>query len=75
MPPGDKCAVCHRGGTLPFDDDPGLVLEGAFSIYKLIKNDRSFGIHNPAYTLKILEDAIEKVKERNLTNQARAKKF
>ena len=27
--PGDKCATCHRGGTLPFDDDPTLVLENA----------------------------------------------
>ena len=25
--PGDKCATCHRGGTLPFDNDPDLVLE------------------------------------------------
>lgn len=27
--PGGKCATCHRGGTLPFDNDPALALENA----------------------------------------------
>jgi len=56
--PGDKCATCHRGGTLPFDDDPNLVLENAYTNYKLIKNDRSWGVHNPKYTRKLLTDSI-----------------
>ncbi len=63
FPPGDKCAKCHRGGTLPFDNDPKLILENAYTNYKLIGNDRSFGVHNPAYTLKLLEDSIKSVKK------------
>jgi predicted CXXCH cytochrome family protein len=59
--PGDKCATCHRGGTLPFDDDPELVLESAYTNYKLIKNDRSWGVHNPPYVRKLLEDSIAAV--------------
>ena len=39
--PGDKCATCHRGGTLPFKNDPDLTLENAYTNYKLIRNDRS----------------------------------
>ena len=61
--PGDKCATCHRGGTLPFDDDPTLVLENAYTNYKLVANDRSWGIHNYQYTKLLLEDSI-----RSLTN-------
>jgi hypothetical protein len=60
--PGDKCATCHRGGTLPFDNDPSLVLENAYTNYKLIKNDRSWGVHNPEYSKKILADSIASVK-------------
>jgi hypothetical protein len=60
--PGDKCATCHRGGTLPFGDDPKLVLENAYTNYKLIKNDRSWGIHNPAYVKKLLTDSIASVR-------------
>jgi hypothetical protein len=56
--PGDKCASCHRGGTLPFDDDPNLVLEQAYTNYKLIGNDRSWGIHNFRYTRQLLEDSL-----------------
>jgi predicted CXXCH cytochrome family protein len=59
--PGDKCATCHRGGTLPFDDDPRLVLENAYTNYKLIKNDRSWGVHNPRYVKKLLADSIAAV--------------
>ncbi|MHB0885613.1 MAG: carboxypeptidase regulatory-like domain-containing protein [Bacillota bacterium] len=61
--PGDKCATCHRGGTLPFKDDPDLVLERAYTNYKLIKNDRSWGVHNPSYVLQLLDDSIKHVKE------------
>ena len=60
--PGDKCATCHRGGTLPFNDDPELVLENAYTNYKLIGNDRSWGVHNYNYTVKLLTDSIEAVK-------------
>jgi hypothetical protein len=56
--PGDKCAVCHRGGTMPFDNDPQLVLENAYTNYKLVGNDRSWGIHNYAYTKRLLEDSL-----------------
>jgi predicted CXXCH cytochrome family protein len=60
--PGDKCATCHKGGTVPFQDDPKLVLEDAHTNYKLVKNDRSWGIHNPPYVVKLLEDSIRSVK-------------
>lgn len=56
--PGDKCATCHRGGTLPFDNDPDLLLESAYTNYKLIGNDRSWGIHNPGYIRRLLIDSI-----------------
>ena len=56
--PGDKCATCHRGGTMPFDDDPHGVLERAYTNYKLVGNDRSWGVHNPTYVLRLLDDAI-----------------
>ncbi len=59
--PGDKCATCHRGGTMPFDDDPRLVLENAYTNYKLVKNDRSWGVHNPRYIKKLLADSIASV--------------
>ena len=59
--PGDKCATCHRGGTLPFDDDPYLILENAYTNYKLIGNDRSWGVHNPRYVEKLLVDSIAAV--------------
>jgi len=59
--PGDKCATCHRGGTVPFTDDPGLALENAYTNYKLVKNDRSWGVHNPKYVRKLLADSIAAV--------------
>ncbi len=62
--PGDKCATCHRGGTLPFDDDPELVLENAYTNYKLVMNDRSWGIHNPKYVEALLDDSIASVREK-----------
>jgi predicted CXXCH cytochrome family protein len=55
--PGDKCAICHRGGTLPFDNDPLRILEKAYTNYKLIKNDRSWGIHNVEYVFQLLDDS------------------
>ncbi|MGE5552694.1 MAG: cytochrome c3 family protein [Betaproteobacteria bacterium] len=61
--PGDKCATCHRGGTLPFDHDPKLVLENAYTNYKLVKNDRSWGIHNYRYTKQLLEDSLRSLEE------------
>lgn len=60
--PGDKCATCHRGGTLPFDQDSQLVLENAYTNYKLVKNDRSWGVHNYEYIRQLLEDSINAVK-------------
>lgn len=57
--PGDKCATCHRGGTLPFEKDPWLILENAYTNYKLIGNDRSWGIHNPGYVRRLLLDSIQ----------------
>jgi hypothetical protein len=58
--PGN-CARCHKGGTVPFLDDPGLVLENAYTNYKLIANDRSRGIHNPKYIKKLLQDSIDSI--------------
>ena len=59
--PGN-CARCHKGGTLPFLDDPENILEHAYTNYKLIVNDRSRGIHNPGYIKKLLQDSIASVK-------------
>ena len=54
-----KCARCHKGGTVPFLDDPDEILENAYTNYKLFVNDRSYGIHNPGYTKKLLQDSID----------------
>jgi predicted CXXCH cytochrome family protein len=59
-----KCSKCHRGGTLPFvNDTETQVLEHAYTNYKLILQDRSFGIHNPGYTERLLDDSIAAVQE------------
>ena len=58
--PGN-CARCHKGGTVPFLDDPDNILENAYTNYKLIMNDRSSGIHNPGYIKKLLEDSIHSI--------------
>ena len=58
-----KCARCHKGGTVPFLDDPDEILENAYTNYKLFVNDRSYGIHNPGYTRKLLQDSIDSVKQ------------
>ena len=60
--PGN-CARCHKGGTVPFLDDPDQILENAYTNYKLIVNDRSRGVHNPGYVKKLLEDSIQSVKQ------------
>jgi hypothetical protein len=60
--PGN-CARCHKGGTVPFLDDPALVLENAYTNYKLIVNDRSKGVHNPGYVKKLLQDSIQSIKD------------
>jgi len=58
-----RCARCHHSGvTVPFLDDPNMVLENAYTNYKLIMNDRSFGIHNPGYVKKLLQDSLNAVK-------------
>jgi hypothetical protein len=57
-----SCARCHKGGTVPFLDDPDGILENAYTNYKLILNDRSWGIHNPDYVKKLLQDSISSIK-------------
>lgn len=59
--PGN-CARCHRGGTVPFLDDPEGILENAYTNYKLIVNDRGRGVHNPGYVRKLLQDSIDSIK-------------
>jgi hypothetical protein len=56
-----SCARCHKGGTVPFLDDPDGVLEHAYTNYKLVLNDRSRGIHNPGYVNKLLQDSIDNI--------------
>jgi uncharacterized protein CbrC (UPF0167 family) len=63
-----KCARCHKGGTLPFLDDPDKILENAYTNYKLFVNDRSYGIHNPGYTKKLLQDSIASVQTYQSSN-------
>ncbi len=60
--PGN-CARCHKGGTVPFRDDPDNILENAYTNYKLIANDRSRGIHNPGYIKKLLQDSIDSIND------------
>lgn len=57
-----KCSTCHRGGTLPFiDAADSQTLENAYLNYKLILHDRSFGIHNPGYAERLLQDSIDAI--------------
>jgi hypothetical protein len=56
-----KCARCHKGGTVPFLNDFNNVLENAYTNYKLVLNDRSWGIHNPGYVEKLLQDSINSI--------------
>jgi predicted CXXCH cytochrome family protein len=63
--PGNEpgtCNQCHRGGTLPFEDDPKLILGNAYENYKLVDQDKSLGVHNPNFALQILRDALESAK-------------
>jgi len=65
LPPfqAGKCATCHRGGTLPFiNETADEVLNKAYKNYSLILHDRSFGIHNPRYIERLLEESIAVVK-------------
>jgi hypothetical protein len=65
LPPNQpgSCARCHKGGTIPFEDDPDNVLENAYTNYKLILHDRSYGIHNPDYVKALLNDSIDSVED------------
>ena len=56
-----KCARCHKGGTVPFPNDTFDVLENAYTNYKLMLNDRSWGIHNTGYIKKLLQDSIDSI--------------
>lgn len=57
-----KCATCHKGGTLAFSNETAeRTLEKAYLNYKLILHDRSFGIHNPGYIERLLDDTIAAV--------------
>ncbi len=59
-----KCATCHRGGTLPFIKDTATEdLNNAYKNYSLILHDRSFGIHNPRYIERLLDDSIDAVEK------------
>jgi hypothetical protein len=59
-----KCATCHRGGTLPFiSDTETKTLENAYLNYKLILHDRSFGVHNPGYIERLLDDSIAAISD------------
>lgn len=54
-----KCATCHRGGTLPFiNETADEILNSAYKNYSLIVHDRSFGVHNPSYIERLLDDSI-----------------
>lgn len=57
-----KCATCHRGSNLPFiKEDDEETLQHAYLNYGLILNDRSFGVHNPGYIKRLLDDSIAAV--------------
>ncbi len=59
-----KCAKCHKGGSLPFINDSELrAYENAYLDYKLVLHDRSFGIHNPGYIERLLDDSITGMQE------------
>jgi hypothetical protein len=55
-------------------NDPNKVLENAHTNYKLFLHDRSYGIHNPGYTKKLLQDSIDSV-ENNYPVAVRREKF
>lgn len=57
-----KCSTCHKGGTLPFiEETKKETLNKAYINYKLVLHDRSFGIHNPGYIERLLDDSILQV--------------
>ncbi|MCP4714432.1 MAG: hypothetical protein GY868_04885, partial [Deltaproteobacteria bacterium] len=50
------------GGTLPFSSETAdEVLNKAYKNYSLLLHDRSFGIHNPGYIERLLDDSIAQV--------------
>ncbi len=64
-----KCATCHRGGTLPFiNETADGILNSAYKNYSLILHDRSFGIHNPSYIERLLDDSIDAVETLDALN-------
>lgn len=65
MPPFQpgKCATCHRGSNLPFIDETAEnTLKHAYLNYSLILNDRSYGVHNPGYIERLLDDSLAAIK-------------
>lgn len=63
--PGNEpgtCNQCHRGGTLPFDNDPDLILGNAYENYKLSARDKSLGVHNSPFVLQLLKETLAEVK-------------
>ncbi|MCP4198919.1 MAG: hypothetical protein GY762_17385, partial [Proteobacteria bacterium] len=69
LPPFEpgKCATCHKGGTLPFmNESEEVIVDKAYLNYKLILHDRSFGIHNPDYIERLLDDSIAAVQDADL---------
>lgn len=62
--PGNQpgtCNQCHKGGSLPFDNDPDLILANAYESYKQIDRDKSLGVHNTPFALQLLRDALEAI--------------
>ena len=65
--PGNQpgaCNQCHKGGSLPFDNDPHLILSNAYEIYKQIDRDKSLGVHNAPFALQVLRDALESINKK-----------
>lgn len=62
--PGNQpgtCNSCHKGGSLPFENDPDHILANAYEVYKQIDRDKSLGVHNPGFALQVLRDALESI--------------
>lgn len=66
--PGNQpgtCNECHKGGSLPFDDDPDLILGNAYEAYKQIDRDKSLGVHNAPFALEVLRESLDAVEQLN----------
>ena len=62
--PGNQpgtCNQCHKGGSLPFDNDSDFILSNAYETYKQIDRDKSLGVHNAPFALQVLREAIESI--------------